>query len=153
MNYFIYFTSFFALLQPLFFFWRIAQPTPSPSYTFYSTGETHFITSHITFNTKNVIYMVQCNRCHICCRPDWLGFRDFASPFSICSYERVGWLGSWDLGNQAGWKFCHMNALARLPGWQDEFWRSDSDGIVLHCLLYFSHYKMGTSRSPGALSI
>ena len=99
MNYFIYFTSFFALLQPLFFFWRIAQPTPSPSYTFYSTGETHFITSHITFNTKNVIYMVQCNRCHICCRPDWLGFRDFASPFSICSYERVGWLGSWDLSS------------------------------------------------------
>ena len=30
------------------------------SYTFYATGETRSITSHITCNTKNVIYMVQC---------------------------------------------------------------------------------------------
>ena len=35
------------------------------SYTFYSTSETRFITSHITCNTKNVIYMVECNRCHL----------------------------------------------------------------------------------------
>ena len=26
-------------------------------------------------------------------------------------------------------------------------------GIVLRCLLYFPRYKMGTSRSPGALSV
>ena len=31
------------------------------SYTFYATGETRSINSHITCNTKNVIYMVQCN--------------------------------------------------------------------------------------------
>ena len=35
------------------------------SYTFYSTSETRFITSHITCNTKNVIYMVECNRGHL----------------------------------------------------------------------------------------
>ena len=34
-------------------------------YTFYATGETRSITSHITCNTKNVIYMVQCNRCNL----------------------------------------------------------------------------------------
>ena len=33
-------------------------------YTFYATGETRSITSHITCNTKNVIYMVQCNHSH-----------------------------------------------------------------------------------------
>ena len=35
------------------------------SYAFYSTSETRFITSHITSNTKSVIYMVECNRCHL----------------------------------------------------------------------------------------
>ena len=34
-------------------------------YTFYATGETRSTTSHITCNTKNVIYMVQCNRCNL----------------------------------------------------------------------------------------
>jgi hypothetical protein len=34
-------------------------------YTFSSTGETRFIKSHITCNTKNVIYMVQCNHCKL----------------------------------------------------------------------------------------
>ena len=34
-------------------------------YTFSSTGETRNITSHITCKTKNLIYMVQCNRCHL----------------------------------------------------------------------------------------
>ena len=34
------------------------------TYTFHSTGETRFITHHINCNSKNVIYMVQCNRCH-----------------------------------------------------------------------------------------
>ena len=29
------------------------------------TGEARSITSHITCNTKNVIYMVQCNRCNL----------------------------------------------------------------------------------------
>ena len=32
-------------------------------YTFHSTGETRPITHHIDCNSKNVIYMVQCNRC------------------------------------------------------------------------------------------
>ena len=35
------------------------------SYTFYATGETRSITSHTTCNTKNVICMVQCNRCNL----------------------------------------------------------------------------------------
>ena len=34
------------------------------SYTFHSTGETRHITHHIDCNSKNVIYMVHCNRCH-----------------------------------------------------------------------------------------
>ena len=33
-------------------------------YTFNSTGETRFIYHHIDCNLKNVIYMIQCNRCH-----------------------------------------------------------------------------------------
>ena len=32
------------------------------TYTFTTTGETHTIPSHFTFDTKNVIYMIQCNR-------------------------------------------------------------------------------------------
>ena len=36
--------------------------TKLTSYTFYATGEIRSITSHITCNTKNVIYMVQCSR-------------------------------------------------------------------------------------------
>ena len=35
------------------------------SYTFYAKHETRSITSHITCNTKNVVYMVQCNRCNL----------------------------------------------------------------------------------------
>ena len=31
-------------------------------YTFFSTGATRQIKSHITCNTKNLIYMIQCNR-------------------------------------------------------------------------------------------
>ena len=34
-------------------------------YTFFSTGATRQIKSHITCNTKNLIYMIQCNRCHL----------------------------------------------------------------------------------------
>ena len=33
--------------------------------TFFSTGETRSINSHITCETKNLIYMIQCNRCHL----------------------------------------------------------------------------------------
>ena len=36
------------------------------SYTFYATGETRSITSHITCNTTKVIYIVQlCYRCNL----------------------------------------------------------------------------------------
>ena len=35
------------------------------SYTFYATGETRSITSHITCNTENVIYIIQSNRCNL----------------------------------------------------------------------------------------
>ena len=35
------------------------------NYAFFSTGETRSINSHITRETKNLIYMIQCNRCHI----------------------------------------------------------------------------------------
>ena len=33
------------------------------SYTFFSTGETRTIKSNLTYDTKNSIYMIQCNRC------------------------------------------------------------------------------------------
>ena len=33
------------------------------SYTFHATGETRPITNHIDCNSKNVIYMIQCNQC------------------------------------------------------------------------------------------
>ena len=32
-------------------------------YTFHATGETRPITNHIDCNSKNVIYMIQCNHC------------------------------------------------------------------------------------------
>ena len=34
------------------------------TYTFHSTGETRPINHHIDCNSKNVIYLVQCKRCH-----------------------------------------------------------------------------------------
>ena len=33
--------------------------------TFFSTGATRQIKSHITCNTKNLIYMIRCKRCHL----------------------------------------------------------------------------------------
>ena len=35
------------------------------TYTFFSTGETHPIKSNLTCETKNLIYMTQCNRCNL----------------------------------------------------------------------------------------
>ena len=35
------------------------------SYTFFSTGETRTIKSNLTCDTKNLIYMIQCNRCNL----------------------------------------------------------------------------------------
>ena len=35
------------------------------SYTFFSTGETRPIKSNLTCETKNLIYMIQCNRCNV----------------------------------------------------------------------------------------
>ena len=35
------------------------------NYTFFSTGETRPIKSNLTCETKNLIYMVQCNRCNL----------------------------------------------------------------------------------------
>ena len=37
--------------------------TDKTSYTFHATGETRPITNHIDCNSKNVIYMIQCNQC------------------------------------------------------------------------------------------
>ena len=37
-------------------------------YTFHATGETRPITNHIDCNSKNVIYMIQCNDCSKQCR-------------------------------------------------------------------------------------
>ena len=34
-------------------------------YTFYSTGETHYIKSHIACETFNVIYLIQCRLCNL----------------------------------------------------------------------------------------
>ena len=57
--------------------WRINDPNSSSLYTvltwhmcrqksiLVSQYFKRFITSHITCNTKNVIYMVQCNRCNL----------------------------------------------------------------------------------------
>ena len=35
------------------------------SYTFFSTGETRTNKSNLTCDTKNLIYMIQCNRCNL----------------------------------------------------------------------------------------
>ena len=35
------------------------------NYTFFSTGETRSIKSNLTCETKNLIYMIQCNRCNL----------------------------------------------------------------------------------------
>ena len=35
------------------------------SYTFFSTGETRTIKSNLTCDTKNLIYMIHCNRCNL----------------------------------------------------------------------------------------
>ena len=35
------------------------------NYTFFSTGETRPIKSNLTCETKNLIYMIQCNRCNL----------------------------------------------------------------------------------------
>ena len=35
------------------------------SYTFFSTGETRTIKSNLACDTKNLIYMIQCNRCNL----------------------------------------------------------------------------------------
>ena len=35
------------------------------TYTFFSTGETRPIKSNLTCETKNLIYMIQCNRCNL----------------------------------------------------------------------------------------
>ena len=37
----------------------------SRDYTFHSTGETHHIKSHITCETFNVIYLIQCRLCNL----------------------------------------------------------------------------------------
>ena len=65
--------------------------------------------------------------------------------FSMCSYERAGWLGSWDLRfsnqdlrRQAG-KVCHVNTSVQFPGWK--WGRACLDGIVLLCWLYFAYHK------------
>ena len=57
-----------------------------------------------------------------------MSFRDLALPlkFSMCSHERVGWLGSRDFGfsirylGNSGWKFGHMNTSALLPAPESE---------------------------------
>ena len=36
-----------------------------PTYTFFSTGETRPIKSNLTCDTKNLIYIIQCNRCNL----------------------------------------------------------------------------------------
>ena len=35
------------------------------TYTFFSTNETRYIKSNLTCDTKNLIYMIQCNRCNL----------------------------------------------------------------------------------------
>ena len=35
------------------------------TYTLFSTGETHPIKSNLTYETKNLIYMIQCNCCNL----------------------------------------------------------------------------------------
>ena len=35
------------------------------TYTFFSNGETCLIKSNLTRDSKNLMYMIQCNRCHL----------------------------------------------------------------------------------------
>ena len=63
-----------------------------------------------------------------------------------CSYERVGWLGSRDLGfsNRDLSKRAGNFAIWTLqPGYPDESGMNSGgpDGVVLHCLLSFPHHK------------
>ena len=40
-------------------------PDGLTNYTFLSSGETRAIRSNLTCDTKNLIYMIQCNRCNL----------------------------------------------------------------------------------------
>ena len=63
----------------------------------------------------------------------------------MCSYEREGSLGFWDLrfSNQdlGKWarKFCHVNTSAQFLGWK--WGRTCLDGIILLWMLYFPNHK------------
>ena len=79
---------------------------------------------------------------------------EFFVKFSMCSYERAGWLSSRDLGKRAG-KFFHMNTSARPVTGMKAGWilrmnsvssGADYFGIVLLCLLYFPHHKHSVSQ-------
>ena len=60
------------MAKPVFFFFCGQDCATCPyitnglkDYTFFSTGETRHTTSYINCNTTNLIYMIQCNRCHL----------------------------------------------------------------------------------------
>ena len=87
------------------------------------------------------------------CRPDSARFPRFHLVF----FDEFTWKGGLA-------RFPKISVIKRAgnfaiwtlqPGCRDESRMNSGgpDGIVLHCLLYFPRYKMGTSRSPVALSV
>ena len=45
--------------------WILRKFCRSHDYTFHSTGENHHIKSHITCETFNIIYLIQCRLCNL----------------------------------------------------------------------------------------
>ena len=45
--------------------WTLNLERGRHQYTFHSTGKTHYIKSHITCETFNVIYLIQCRLCNL----------------------------------------------------------------------------------------
>ena len=57
-------------------------------------------------------------------------------------FIRKGGLARLPKSRLVGWKFCHMNTSARLPGRKSARSCGGLDSIVLHCLLYlYKHHK------------
>ena len=57
-------------------------------------------------------------------------------------FIRKGGLARLPKSRLVGWKFCHMNTSARLPGRKSARSCGGLDSIVLHCLLYLhKHHK------------
>ena len=93
---------------------------------------------------KSVMHLQSCCFANIGASSLEPGFRDLAFTskssvkFSMRSYDMAGWLGSRDLAKRAG----NFAIRTLQPGYRGENWMNcgGSNGIVLHCLLYFPHH-------------